>query len=144
MESPLTSNSKKEKKTLKIGNEKGREKTLSHLASCLRKGRGGGSFYSATVRQLGPMQYWTKSALADGGGVLFSALKSTPVLQGCHHSVHYCVRLRKEEKKRGSWGGEENLYLCVRRTHQESGLWIHFFVFLEDVATERLFSLSCN
>lgn len=73
-------------------------KTLSHSASCLRKGRGWRHLvlsHSQTVETSAIF-----NIKCTGGWCPVLLTESSPVLQGSHQSVHYCVRLREEEKKR--------------------------------------------
>lgn len=84
------------KKEVKIDGEKREGKTLNHFLSATRKGE-------ETSSPQPQSHSWDQCNILHkvhrGGGVL-SCTESTPVLQGSHHSVHYCVRLREEKKKR--------------------------------------------
>lgn len=59
---------------------------------------------SLTAWQLRPVQYSKKCTGGRRSPVLFTG--STPVLQGSHHGVHYCVRLRGKRKKKKEEGAE--------------------------------------
>lgn len=82
--------------------KKGGKKPLSHLASCLKKKGSGWRHFLHCHSQIAETcaifnrKVYSVSNPESG---------STPVLQG-NPSVHYCVRLRKEEKG-GSIGGKE-------------------------------------
>lgn len=116
----MTEKERKWKKYVKADWVKREGKTLNHLASFLRRGRG-----------------WRHLLFCHSQTVETSAICSikctggwSPVLLRIHssasgqpsYSVHHCVRLRGEEKKGGSRGGKENLSLCVGQTQQESDL----------------------
>lgn len=82
--------------------KKGGKKPLSHLASCLKKKGSGWRHFLHCHSQIAET-----SAIFNRKVYSVSNPESgsTPVLQG-NPSVHYCVRLRKEEKG-GSIGGKE-------------------------------------
>lgn len=95
---------------------KGREKTLKHSASCLKKGRGWRHFFYHRQWQkrnecnILHKVHWGRSPVLW----IHSSASGQP-----SYTVHYCVRLKEEEKKRGgSSGGKENLPLCRQRERE--------------------------
>lgn len=114
---------KKERKKKELRGRRSQKggKTPETLCFLSKKRKGVEAFSLLPQAELRPVQYCAQSALGGRSPVLLwihSSASGQP-----SYTVHYCVRLKEEEKKRGgSSGGKENLPLCAGNGKESSCL----------------------
>lgn len=123
----MTEEERKWKKEVKIDRVKREGKTPESLGFLSEKRKG--VEVSSTLPQSDSWDQCNIQHKVHWGGLSPVLLtESTPVLQGSHHSVHYCVRLREEEKKEeGAEGGKKTCLFVWEGLSRKVILWLFEF-----------------